>query len=228
MEQASRPRRARSSEAKQERAQRIVGAARELQAEQPFGELTMAAIARRAGLAKGTIFLYFATKEALGLALTEALLNGWFVDVAAELDTLPAPSEPRTIARLIAGTVDARPDLVRMLALLGTLLEHNVAVETMLAFKRRLLDRLDELGAKLERVVPFVAPGGGTRALLLIHALVVGLQQMAAPAPAAREALQTPELERLAVDLHTELELALAAYFLGLEAAASNSSLSLE
>jgi len=216
-------RRARSDEAKQERAQRLVDAAEQLQAEQPFSELTMADIARRAGLAKGTVFLYFATKEALGLALTESLLDRWFADIATTLDALAAPSEPRTVARLIADAVDGRPALVRMLALLGTLLEHNIAPETALAFKARLLERLDELGGRLERALPFMQPGEGTRAVLLIHALVVGLQQMAEPAPAVREALRRPELRRLSLELRTELQAALTAYFRGLEASTSTS-----
>lgn len=215
---AQTPGRARSDAAKQARAQQIVDVARELQAERSFAELTMADVARRAGLAKGTVFLYFATKEALGLALIQSLLDEWFHHMAASLDALPAPSDPRTIARLIAGSVEQRPELARMLALLGTLVEHNIAPQTALAFKRWLLARLEELGSRLERVLAFLAPGEGARAVLLVNALVVGLQQMADPAPAVREALRRPELERLTIELRTELENALTAYFRGLEA----------
>ena len=218
MDTASRQHRARSEAAKHERARRIVDAARELQAKRPFGELTMADIARSAGLAKGTVFLYFATKETLGLALTEYLLDGWFADVATALDALPAPSAPHTVARLIAESVENCPELVRMLALLGTMMEHNITTATALEWKRRLLERLDELGARLERVLPFLKRGEGARAVLLVHAMVVGLQQMAEPAPAVREALSRPELERLTLELRTELQDALTAYFRGLEA----------
>ena len=39
---------------------------------------TVAAIADRSGIAKGTLYLYFKTREEIYLALLEDFLNSWF------------------------------------------------------------------------------------------------------------------------------------------------------
>jgi AcrR family transcriptional regulator len=48
---------------------RIVGAALRLFAHQPYQEVTMDSVAKEAGVAKGTLYLYFESKEALYLGI---------------------------------------------------------------------------------------------------------------------------------------------------------------
>src|SRR5208337_2090444 len=48
---------------------RIIAAALRLFAHQPYQEVTMDTVAREAGVAKGTLYLYFASKEALYLGI---------------------------------------------------------------------------------------------------------------------------------------------------------------
>ena len=55
--------RARSAEARAERRDEILDAAEELFAEQRFAELHMVRLAKEIGLAKGTLYLYFPSKE---------------------------------------------------------------------------------------------------------------------------------------------------------------------
>ncbi len=52
-----------------EKRDRIVGAALRLFAHQPYQEVTMDSVAREAGVAKGTLYLYFESKEALYLGI---------------------------------------------------------------------------------------------------------------------------------------------------------------
>src|SRR3954469_4101785 len=79
-------RRARSLEHKGERRRVILSAASKLFAGGAgFPELTVSNVARRVGLAKGTVFLYFPTKEALFLGLLEEVLAEWFSAVNATL-----------------------------------------------------------------------------------------------------------------------------------------------
>src|SRR6185436_5575120 len=79
--------RARKHEDKQARRQDILDAARALVAEgAPFERIMVADVAERAGIAKGTVYLYFKTKEELLLALLEQLLDAWFPALAAALD----------------------------------------------------------------------------------------------------------------------------------------------
>jgi AcrR family transcriptional regulator len=54
---------------RQAKRDRIIGAALRLFAQQPYQEVTMDSVAKLAGVAKGTLYLYFPSKEALYLGI---------------------------------------------------------------------------------------------------------------------------------------------------------------
>lgn len=215
--------RARSSADREQRAQAILDAAHDLLRETSFPALTIADVAARAGLAKGTVFLYYPTKEALGLALTVRLLDGWFDAIDAALAGVPLPGTPESIAALIVDSITPRRDLVRLLTILGAILEHNIDAATARTFKQRLLERTTATGSQLERALPFLEAGDGARLVLLIHALVVGLHQMAEPAPIVSAVLEQPELAPLRIDFDAALRATLETQFAGLQAQRSES-----
>lgn len=66
---------ARSEEAQQARRAQILAAARSVLAERGFEHSTVSEIAARAGVAQGTFYLYFSSKEALPTALAEELIG---------------------------------------------------------------------------------------------------------------------------------------------------------
>ncbi len=180
--------------------------------------MATADVARRAGVAKGTVFLYFPTKEALGLALLEDLLQEWFTALDAELARATAARGPRVLARILAETLSARPVLGRMLAIAGSVLERNVDAGTLVAFEKTVLERMRRTGGALEAGYPFLSRGDGLRLLLYVRVLVVGLHPVAEPAPAAREARAAPELAPLRLDYAGSLESALRVHLEGLRA----------
>lgn len=211
-------RRAVRDEQKEERRRAILDAAWALFRESPFDAVTMAAVAERAGLAKGTVYLYFATKEELFLALGEAQLGAWFDEVDARLaaldDTLSDPVP--AVVEIIGGSIVAREDLARLLAIGNSVLERNIDLATALRFKRLLLGHTARTGAALERRLPFLGPRGGAALLMQIHALVVGFWLLADPAPVVRQALREPDLSPLAIDFGRELSRTLLALLYGL------------
>ncbi|MDE2140118.1 MAG: helix-turn-helix transcriptional regulator, partial [Gammaproteobacteria bacterium] len=83
-----RPRsRAVSDEQKAERRSTILQTALTAFADTAYDELTMDRIAADAGLAKGTLYLYFRSKEEVFLALCEHELGRWFDDLDTALQT---------------------------------------------------------------------------------------------------------------------------------------------
>ncbi|WP_084045629.1 helix-turn-helix domain-containing protein [Deinococcus hopiensis] len=74
----SRGERARKDGDKLARHGAILDAAFALWGEKPYTDITVSDVARAAGLARGTLYLYFQTKEALFLAVPERLLWNWF------------------------------------------------------------------------------------------------------------------------------------------------------
>jgi AcrR family transcriptional regulator len=198
--------RARRDEDKRARRRAILDTAAKMLRRRAYADLTMAEVARHCELAKGTLYLYFHSKEALFLAALEQQLGEWFDTLAPQLSALdPSCDQRRRIAQTIASTVAARPTLSDLLAIVHNVLEQNIEAETALAFKQMLLERLRFGGDILEKALPALPAGAGLPLLLRIYAVVVGLRQLADPAPVVAAVLERPEMAPLRVDFQREL-----------------------
>lgn len=195
--------RARKEEDKLARREAILAVASRSLGRRQYASVTMAEIAERCGVAKGTLYLYFGTKEELFLAALALEIASWFDEIGVEL-LAKGRTDPRTFAEVVARTLVARATLIDLLPLLHTVLEQNIDGETALRFKRMLRDKLVAGAAVVERALP-LQHGDGVRLLLRTHALVVGLRQMSDPPPAIAEVLARPELHPLQIDFATEL-----------------------
>ncbi len=207
--------RARKEEDKQARRDAILDVAATMLGRREFASITMAEVARRCGLAKGTLYLYFGSKEELFLATLERELAAWF-DALGEQLARRGNVDANAFGRLVARSLRERDTLTDLLTLLHAVLERNVDPEAALAFKRVLKDKLVHGGAVLQRVMPRLPPGGGVRLLVRIHALVVGLRQMADPPPNIAEVLRRDELAVLRIDFESELAAAIASLIRGM------------
>jgi len=163
---------------KHERHHAILDAAERLLLRSPERSANMAELADEAGLAKGTIYLYFPSKEELFLALHERNIDGFFRALIERLDS----REPVTIGDVGALTRQyiVEPPLFLPLAsrCFGTL-DQNVPVDVAAAFKQRIGVRLARAGAGLERHCCELKPGDGVILLRDSYALILGLWQMA-------------------------------------------------
>lgn len=207
--------RARAEADKQQRRAEILRAAAAVFAEMPFAAVTMAEVARRAGLAKGTVYLYHATKESLFLQLVGEALARWFAEVEVALRGAQPRLGAEELAALLVGTLTTNGELTRLLVLLHPVLEENIDEALALAFKQRLGELTATAGELLERCHPALGPGEGVRFLLRLHALVIGLHAMATPSAAVARVLARPELAPLRIDFAAELEATVAALLRG-------------
>lgn len=212
------PQRARRDEDKEARRRHLLDEALALYEGTSYAEVKMADVAERARLAKGTVFLYFPTKEALFLSLLEERLFAWF----EKLDALLEHGEGRwtgpRMARTVAESLEGEETLTRLLALLQTVLEQNVSVEQVRGFKERLLAAMGRSAARVEKRLAFLQPGDGLRFFIHLHALVSGLRQMADVAPVTREVLAAEHMAPLRVNFKGELTTSLTLLLRGLEA----------
>jgi AcrR family transcriptional regulator len=209
--------RARSSADKQERRDHILTMALGLWGERTFASFTMAEVAERCGLAKGTLYLYFKTKEELFLALLEAQLGQWFDWLDGGLRARPEAWPGAAAVALVCETLAAQPALVRLLPIAASILEHNIDAGAARAYKTMLLERASSSGALLEARLSFLRPGEGVALLLQIYALVVGLGQMADPAPVVAQVLAEPHMAPLRVEFNPVFATTLGALLRGLE-----------
>ncbi len=200
------PRRARGPADKAARRQAILAAAGEL-FEEAAGQLpSVDQVARRAGLAKGTVYLYFGAKEEMFLALLTAELGDWFQSLSAMLnDDAATRSGARTLAEAMVSDLAQRRNMLRLAVQCHGTLEQQVAEDAVVAFKQVTAGGLAQLGGLVEERFPRITRGEGPTLLLQIYALIVGLWQLAEPARSARAILQRPEFSNLRPDFEHAL-----------------------
>jgi AcrR family transcriptional regulator len=209
--------RATTEPAKLARRASLLSAASALFASHDFDNVSIDDIAKKAGLAKGTVYLYFGSKEGLFLRLVGEEMAAWLK--AATPHLTKAGMDPIDVARTVASSLSKRPMLIRLLGLLHAVLERNTEGDSLRWFKRRLLEITTESAALFERALN-LAPGTGARLTLWMHALIVGLAQMTATSPTLTHLLaQDESLAIFRLDFRTELESALVTLFAGAKAA---------
>ncbi len=172
-----------------------------------YAATTMAEIATAAGLAKGTTYLYFRSKEELFLELLLEALEEW-VAVASARTAGPGSTDERGLATALAGALAERPRLVRLLALRAPVLEPGAGAATAERFRVRREERLEVLAARLEGAYPALGAGGGSVTISRLLALAAGLsgslELRAGPNEATREATRG---RSFAAELSSSLEL---------------------
>jgi AcrR family transcriptional regulator len=204
-----------STDEKESRRQTLLAAAHLLYRER--GTLPpVADIAEAAGLAKGTVYLYFRTKEEIFVALLEDSFGHLFAALEPILDALPAgPAAADAFAERFATLVAASGDLLPLAALANAVLEQNVPVGQMRSFKSSLARGLAAAGAQVEERTGLAPAGTGTTLLLHTYALTLGLWQALSYPAALKALLQEPDLRILDRDFATDLRAAVAALWRG-------------
>ena len=188
---------------KNERRQQILKTAAGLFETASYDRVSMLEVARLSGVAKGTVYLYFNTKEELFLALVDSAFGEWFADLQLRLSDLPDGKQPERIAVFAALLTDSlqRHDLLlRLLPILHTVLEHNIPYAAALEFKQHLLAHLQNTGRQIEGCFPFLQNGQGAELLLNAYAGLIGLLSMSQPSEVARQVLQLPEMALFVID----------------------------
>lgn len=195
---------ARAPEAKQARAEALLLAAEAALVDASYHDITMLEIAKRAGLAKGTVYLYYPSKEALFLAVLMHKLNACYDAIEEGLKGDRQSADH--IAKVLSGALLGQHALLSLLSLLFTQLEPGAGIEALVDFKRQLMSRMVEVGATIERAGG-LEEGVGTTLITRASALAIGLQQFASPPPdiIAELAIRAPELKKQPMNVEAEL-----------------------
>lgn len=146
--------RARSADQKAQRQVVILSAARDMIDEIGLDGVTMGGLAKKAGLAKGTLYLYVRSKEELFLLLfIEAMET-----VVERFKTRTKPGDSAAeLAHQMTAQAQTTPLFLPLYARLIAVIEANVADEPLFVAKRRLI-ALEQEWAEHLAVVTGVAP----------------------------------------------------------------------
>ena len=201
-------------EDKAERRNAILDAAEALFLEHPDRMANVSEVAETAGVAKGTVYLYFPSKEEMLLALHERHVAAFFADLVALLDT-PGPHEFATIFAVTRKHIIRGPGYLPLTSICFGLMDRDIPLARALEFKVRVGEFLSAAGARLERVFPGLAPGDGIALLCNSYGMMVGMWQLLNPNRRLGAALERPELRMFRVDYEREVETALRALWTG-------------
>lgn len=165
------------AEDKQERHDAILDAAEALLLRSAEHGASVAEVAREARLAKGTVYLYFRSKEELLLAVHERGIDRFFRAVDALLSG-PGPVAVDDMLALTRRHIVEAPLFLPMASRCFGVMSQGVPEAFGIAFHRRMAERLERAGAGLERHFRALARGEGLALLRRSYALILGLWQM--------------------------------------------------
>jgi AcrR family transcriptional regulator len=197
-----------------ERRAAILRAAEDLLRANPSGEFAVDELAKRAGLAKGTVYLYFGTREEVLLQVHLARLHRLF-DALEKALAAPRGEPAQSAARATLGFLRAHPEFLPLAINCRGMLESKIGAQAALEFKVALGARLAPLGARLEALNPGLARGDGIALLMCSYALMLGLWQLTDPPACLRDAMALPEMAMFRVDFEEQLAAGLLALWAG-------------
>ena len=137
----------------------------------------VADVAAEAGLAKGTMYLYFETKEAIYLALHARHTQGFFEALIARVEG-PAPFDLEAMLAIVDEHMIRRAAFLPLSHVCLGAAPDRIDGRSHEAFHAALGGWLARAGAGLERRLPRLAPGDGVRFLHQGYALLLGLYQL--------------------------------------------------
>ncbi len=209
--------RARSPEQKEQRRRAILAAAATLFEDKGLERASLNAIARKACISKANLYRYFESREQIFLHLMHEDYLDWTAGVERALAPLAGSDDERAVAHALVQTLVERPRLGALASSLASVLEHNVSVDAVVAFKTSMMDVALRLANAVAVAMPSLGMEQTQQFLLVSQMLMAGMWPSAHPPPAVVEALQRPELEWACIDFEPALEAALTTFLVGLK-----------
>ena len=206
--------RAIAEEDKEARRHALLDAAEALFLRHPDRVASVAEVAEAAGLAKGTVYLYFPSKEEMLLSLHERHVAAFFAALMRLLGGRRAVGFDE-VWRVTRDHLVRAPGYLPLTSRCFGLLDRDIPLETALAFKVRVGHAVSSAGAGLERHFTALPPGGGIALLQHSYGLIVGLWQLIHPIERFGTAMERAELAMFKLDYEREVERALRALWAG-------------
>jgi AcrR family transcriptional regulator len=140
---------------------------------------TVSQIAKRAGLAKGTMYLYFSTKEEIFLELFLRQLEEWATSSLPDVKKMRGKKvDARKIARIFTRYPLTNPSFLRLASTIKSVVEANSNDEAVFQSRIRIANELDRLAEELYEMFPAVPKKRMTSVFIKVFALIVGLYQI--------------------------------------------------
>ena len=165
--------RARSSEQKALRRHAVLETAEVYFKEVGYEAFSMAQLAKKSGVAKGTLYLYFNTREELFLTLYEQSLVRWSqIFIGSLSDTMTS----KTYAQSLYKTTQADGVFLPLLIRLEHVIEHNVAILRLIESKRVFINQVEAVAAATSTALR-LSTAQATEVVKTMGVLLIGATQ---------------------------------------------------
>ena len=165
--------RARSTEQKMLRRRAVLEAAEMYFFEVGYEAFSMSKLAKNAGLAKGTLYLYFQTREELFLTLYEHSLVRWS---QVFIDDLSDSMTSKAYAQKLFSTASADGTFLPLLVRLEHMIEHNVAIPRLISSKQMFINQVEIL-AEATSISLSLSEAQATEVVKTMGVLLIGATQ---------------------------------------------------
>lgn len=167
------PPRAIHPEDKLRKRESILDAAQHLWATQTDRLSSMDALAQASGVAKGTLYLYFRSKEEVLLALHERDIEEFF-GLMIERAHQAEPMQIEDLVNLVIGAVRHSPTFLPLSSVCMGLMERHIPLETAMTFKEQIYERMNHALSALQNHFPTLTHLN----MMQAYALMLGLWQL--------------------------------------------------
>ena len=165
--------RARSADQKALRRRAVLEAAETYFLEVGYEAFSMSKLAKKIGLAKGTFYLYFQTREELFLTLYEQSLIRWS---QAFISDLSDSMTSKAYAQKLFSTASADGAFLPLLIRLEHMIEHNVALPRLISSKQVFIKQMEAL-AEATSILLSLSEAQAIEVVQTMGVLLIGASQ---------------------------------------------------
>lgn len=196
--------RARSEEQKEQRMQEIKNAVDELFSEQPYHDITLTTIANKLNWTRVNLYQYISTKEEIFLELC-ADKRDLYYDALKAAFPKECGYSLEVFAEVWAGILNAHKDHLYYSDILSAIIETNVTIDRLAAFKKRYYEKSHEVTALLCANLS-ISNEDCYEMFLNIHYHAVGIHSICRWNPLVFEALAKEKIERPNIDFRVNMK----------------------
>lgn len=196
--------RARSEKQKEQRMMDIKQAVDELFSQMPYHDITLTTIAKKLNLTRANLYQYISTKEDIFLELSADKRDTYYAALKAAFPEDNGYSIG-VVAEVWAGIINAHRDYLRYSDILHTIIETNVNVDRLAAFKKRYYEKTDELCSRLSSQLG-ISHEDAHNIYLNVHYHAVGIQSISKWNPLISEALAKENIQVPEIDFRENLK----------------------
>jgi AcrR family transcriptional regulator len=139
-----------------------------------FADFSMDLVAKKSSTAKGTLYLYFKTKEELFLEIMKNDYMEWFQSLQDHLNEYRRQPSGKEVCSWMTNSLRTRPRFIKMLPLEAHILAQSQNDELIFNYKKEIFTGLKQTAAALQKVWKSLSFKECVLLLVQAHIVVVG------------------------------------------------------